>query len=402
MHTLGDLQAVKDRFGGFTFLDLTRYDLQTAHQHLGEHVRAQVHKILNQRLDRLNPTKFSFLLKQAQTCAETLTDKLTDLRMDSVLHGALQEYVDCLAAWGDGAGLRDFNHPALAAHTLLCPLDLALFLQHDSTGCQTGMYREADGSVILWHTEEDIEFEDGSCFDQLRLVAFNVGTENNPITMHAFIYPDLLPGPAFGWRSDGYVQAVDTLHTREAPFQKAGMLANIATWITLRLGLGYEPGRVIEGMDPYFDGYALNIVSLRGGKIMAEKFEFAENHILPNVLGEQPGDFLFQVNIFSQDDHDWVKVVEDLPSADHRLYLQRMNRTHQAVLNKDHSSEAVGDMRFFHDMLTTRTGSIWSYANIHVKAYIILHQMAQSGEIWLGHGPALPGDQYLVIQIPPG
>ena len=82
MHTLRDLQAVKDRFDGFTFLDLTGYDLQAAHRHLGEHVRLQVHKILNQRLDRLNPATFSLLLKQSQSCAELLTDKLADLRWD--------------------------------------------------------------------------------------------------------------------------------------------------------------------------------------------------------------------------------------------------------------------------------------------------------------------------------
>jgi len=401
MHSLHDLRAVKDRFGGFTFLDLTGYDLQAAHRHLGEHVRPQVHKILNQRLDRLNPVKCNLLMKQAQSCAELLTDKLADLRWDSVIHGALQEYVDCLTAWGDGAGLKNFGHPALAGHIPLCTLDLALFLQHDSTGCQTGMYRQADGSVILWHTEEDIEYEDGSGFDQLRIAAFNVGGDNNSVTMHAFIYPDLLPGPAFGWRSDGYTQAVDTLHTREAPFQNDGMLANIATWITLRLGPGYERTRVIGGLAPFFDGYALNVVSVQGGKVQAEKFEFAENHNLPNVLGDKPGGFLFQVNIFSQDDPAWAKEVQDLPSADHRLYLKRINRTQKIMQNKDHTIGEVGDMHFFLDMMTTNTGSVWSYANIHVKAYFILRQTAQGGEIWLGHGPTLRGDKYMVIQIPP-
>jgi hypothetical protein len=401
MHSIHDLRGVKDKFGGFTFLDLTGYDLQTAHQHLGEHTRPQVHKILNKRLDYMDAAKCSHLMKQARNCGETLTRKVEDRRLDSTLRGAVQEYLDCLSAWADGAGLVDFNHPALAAYHPLDTLDLALFLQHDSTGCQTGMYRQADGSVILWHTEEDIEFEDGSGFDQLRVAAFNVGGENNPVIMHAFIYPDLLPGPAFGWRSDGYTQAVDTLHTREAPFQNDGMLANIATWITLRLGPGYDRTRVIEGLAPYFDGYALNVVSVQGGKVQAEKFEFAENHILPNVLGDQPGGFLFQVNIFSQDDPAWVKEVQDLPYADHRLYLKRINRTQKTMQNKGHTIGETGDMHFFLDMMTTNTGSVWSYANIHVKAYFILRQTAQGGEIWLGHGPALSTDQVSVIHTPP-
>ena len=216
MAKLSDLQAVKDRFGGFSLLDLTGYDLPTAHWHLGTHVRQQVQKILNQRLEELDPEKCCFLMNQCRACAEMLTDKLTDQRINSLLRGAIQEYVDCLAAWADGAGLRGYDNPALAAYKPLCPLDLAFFLQHDSTGCQTGMYRQPDGSVIFWHTEEDIEAEAGSGFDQLRLAAFNVGGRDHPVHMHAFIYPDLLPGSAFGWRSDGYTQAVDTLHTRRA------------------------------------------------------------------------------------------------------------------------------------------------------------------------------------------
>jgi hypothetical protein len=400
MHTLRELQAVKDRLGGFTFLDFTGYDLQTAHRHLGKHVRPQVHKILSQRLDRLNPTKFSLLLKQAQSCAELLTDKLADLRWDSVIHRALQEYVDCLTAWGDGAGLRNFDHPALADHIPHCTLDLALFLQHDSSGCQTGMYRQADGSVILWHTEEDIEFDDGSGFDQLRLAAFNVGDENDPVSMHAFIYPDLLPGPAFGWRSDGYAQAVDTLHTREIPFLKGGMLANIATWITLRLGPGYDTARVIESLGPYFDGYALNVVSVQGGEVRAEKYEFAENHILPNFLGEQTGNYLFQVNIFSQDEPDWVKQVEELPASDHKLYIQRMKYTQEAIHNKDFLAGEAVDMCFFLKLISSRSGVKWPYANTDMKAYFILHQNTQETEIWLGHGPALPGDEFSIIKVP--
>ena len=186
MHKLSALQAVKDRFGGLVIIDLTKHDLRTAHRMLGEHARQQVQKILHQRLDRLDALKIGLLMQQARSCAETLTGKSEDKRLDSRLRGAVREYLDCLEAWADGAGLMAFEHPVLAEHKPLGPLDLALFLQHDSTGCQTGMYRQQDGSVILWHTEEDIEFEDGSGFDQLRLAAFNVGDGNDPITMHAW------------------------------------------------------------------------------------------------------------------------------------------------------------------------------------------------------------------------
>jgi hypothetical protein len=65
--------------------------------------------------------------------------------------------------------LEHFEHHALAAFEPLGQIDLAMFLQNDCTGCQTGMYRAQDGSVVLWHTEEDVEDEPGSGFDLLRI-----------------------------------------------------------------------------------------------------------------------------------------------------------------------------------------------------------------------------------------
>jgi hypothetical protein len=400
MNTLSALQAVKDRFGGLVFLDLTQYDLRTAHHRLGEHTGQQVQKILRQRFDRSDTHKIALVMQETRSCAETLTGKIGDKRLERRLREAVREYLDCLEAWADGAGLAGFEHPALAEQQSISPLELALFLQHDSTGCQTGMYRQEDGSVILWHTEEDIEFEAGSGFDQLRLATFNVGDGNTPVTMHAFIYPDLLPGPAFGWRSDGYTQAVDSLHVRACADQKSGILANILTWLTLRLGSDCEPGKVIRDMGPYFDGYALNAVSIRGGNAHAEKHEFTANQNLSTILGDRPGSYLFQVNIFSQKKRLWIRELEDLPAEDRRLYKRREWYTRKALQNKDHRVGEAGDMGFFFDLICARSGIRWPYANTDMKAYLILRLSPQEAEIWLGHGPALPKDPYNVMHIP--
>ena len=103
-----------------------------------------------------------------------------------------------------------------------------------------------------------MEEEPGSGFDLLRIAAFNVGDEHHPVVMNAFIYPDLLPGPAFGWRSDGFAQGVDKLHIRDFPELKRGMLANVVTWLTLRLGAAMAAREIIASLQPYYDGYALN------------------------------------------------------------------------------------------------------------------------------------------------
>jgi hypothetical protein len=260
------------------------------------------------------------------------------------------------------------------------------------------MYRTQDGSVVLWHTEEDVEEQPGSGFDLLRIAEFNVGDKNHPMVMRAFIYPELLPGPAFGWRSDGFAQAVDKLHIRHFPDLTAGILANVVTWLTLRLGPVMDSKEIIESMQPYYDGYALNTVYRQDGGVEANKYEFAANHILPSHLETQPNSFLFQVNIFSDRAHPWVAELEDLHPDWCELYQQRVERTMFALQHKDGKPGATGEMRFFFDMLTSQVGDDgWSYANKDVKAYFIHRQSVQAAETWLGHGPALPEDTINVL-----
>jgi hypothetical protein len=193
---------------------------------------------------------------------------------------------------------------------------------------------------------------------------------------------------------------VDSLHVRACVNQKSGILANIATWLTLRLGPDCEPGKVIHNMGPFFDGYALNAISVRGGKAHAEKHEFASDQILSTKLSDEPGKYLFQVNIFSQKKRLWIRELEDLPPEDRRLYKRRVWYTRKAMQNKEALPGEMGDMGFFFELICSRSGIRWPYANTDMKAYFILRQNTQGAEIWLGHGPALPTDPYNVIHIP--
>jgi hypothetical protein len=262
------------------------------------------------------------------------------------------------------------------------------------------MYRQANGSVVLWHTEEDVEYAPGSGFDQLRLAKFTINEGGSPVVLYAFIYPDLLPGPAFGWRSDGFAQAVDTLHIKFRPEQRGGILANSLTWLTLLLGPSWDPIEVVRQIGPYYDGYALNNVSLRDGKVCAGKLEFTADHILSSILDGAPGEYLFQVNIFSQDHHGWVKELEQIEPRWKDLFQQRIYRTEEYIQNRDHLSGKQEDMSFFFELLTSQAGGGWAYANPDVKAYIILRMSQQGMEIWLGDGPALKTDRYSVMHIP--
>lgn len=386
------LHAVKTRFGGLVKLDYSAYDLPTAHRLLGQHVREQVKKILVYKLDTWDEIRLHKMFTQSQACMALLAEKAANPRIDRQLRTAIGEYLHCLSAWAEGAELEHCDHSALASFQPLGSTDLAMFLQNDCAGCQTGMYRSPDGSVVLWHTEEDVEEQPGSGFDMLRIAEFNVGGKSHPVMLRAFIYPDLLPGPAFGWRSDGFVLAVDKLHIRNFPDLTAGILANVATWLTLRLGPAMDSEEIIESLQPYYDGYAINTVYSQGGRVKAHKFEFAGDRIITSHLDEQPNSYLFQVNIFSDRTHPWVAELEDIRADWCELYQQRVERTMFALKHKDGNPGANGEMRFFLNLMTDQVGEHWAYANTDVKAYLIHRQGSHGAETWLGHGPALPGD----------
>ena len=131
---------------------------------------------------------------------------------------AVDEHVASLDAWADGAGLARLakRHGARA-------IELAAWAQDDSGGCQTGALRLASGDVLAWHTEEDTI----GLFDEPRVVTMRVGG----VARSAFLYPYLLPGPAFGWQRDRF-HAVDTLHV-DRRRTGAGALTSVASWLGL-------------------------------------------------------------------------------------------------------------------------------------------------------------------------
>ena len=307
-----DLRSVKNRLGELVWLDFTAYSLPEAHRLLGQHVSIQVHKILTYRLDTLPPDQIARLFDQVRVCAQVISNKINDVHVDPQLRVALREYMECLAAWAGGVGLRGYDHPALAPYQPLTELELALFLQHDSAGCQSGMLRSHDGGVTLWHTEEDIEPEPGSGFDQLRIASFSVMDGETLVTISAFIYPDLLPGPAFGWRSDGYIQAADLLYIKPLASESLAILGNIITWLALRLGASVDMQVLLQAMLPTFDGYALNILSVVNEEVRADKYEFGAQYFYTHALDNTPGASMYQANMFSDEADPRTREIEDL------------------------------------------------------------------------------------------
>lgn len=388
------IRREKERFENFGGIELVKIEAPTmieAHRKLGEEVSGVVGRTLRKRLNRLGREGFIEQIRLTRGCQAKMEEKLGDPMVPEEIRNALGEYFACLEAWTDGANLKRFDHPYLQGLEIdgkpIFPKDLALLLQNDNLNCQTGMLREKDGSVIIWHTEEE---EDSKRFDRARVVTFKINGEE----ASAFIIPDLLPGPAFGWQR-GFFQSVDFLHLK--PPREPGTLANIATWLTWRLGNKVSPKMVIRALSPYVDGYALIVVSIGDGEVEGQKIEFAHNKMLTSPLPEEEGEYLFQVGIFSDQEGDLARESQKVSRVKKKRLEERIERTEKALrlikaITGDVSLEAIWRMLAF------RLGRYYAYASRRVRCHLVGRVSKEKGvELRLSHGPGVKGEVFVEI-----
>ena len=150
-----DLNAqFKQFYGHIHLLDCSHMDAISAHRMLGQDAGPQIHKILAKRLDEQD--EVAAQVRRARQYQVALRAKLQQPSLDATLRAALNEYLVCVSAWADGADLANFRHAGLPGMLVdglpVSAEDWAFALQEDEVGCQTGVYRERDGSVILWHS----------------------------------------------------------------------------------------------------------------------------------------------------------------------------------------------------------------------------------------------------------
>jgi hypothetical protein len=383
------LREVKRQLGEIHWLDYSSLDLVEAHHQLGIEVKPQAQKLLTAKLDGLPDHKLAAAIRIARRVESCLAEKTALDQLPDPIAGALSQYRDCLEAWSQGAELDrasgvDFSR-LLVDNEPATRLQLALLLQDDTPGCQSGIYRKQDGSIILWHVEED---GIPGRFDQLRIATFRQSQENKNEQIHAFIYPDLLPGPAFCWSGNAYVQATDSLHLRHLP-EEATMLANITTWVLMILGIRADPLDVIKALGPYWDGYAVVRAANQEGKINASVSEFAGTMAENQILDDQPGNFQYHGNALCDPAGAMAVKYESKSWAFRRKMEKRFTRTCDTIeLQK---SSDLG-LDFFLDLVSSRKAGSWDYATPEVKAYFISRLSPAGLQIWLGPGPALKGE----------
>jgi hypothetical protein len=383
------LAEEKARLGEIVHLDLRGLDLVTAHHHLGVDVREQVQYIFGHRIAKWDIDELHRQIRVARNCKVAILEKIDDTRTIAPVRSALAEYLECLAAWSTGTGLDCVVSEVGATSGD----ELALVLQNDNVGCQTGVIRLSDGSVAFWHTEEDVDEEWGSRFDKLRLAWFEPPDAGWDGPMAAFIYPDLLPGPAFAWRSEWYAQAVDSLFLK--PDANHGrMLANVASWVTLRLATTVETARILEVMAPFRDGCAFVTVHREGHDVHAQRIEFTGSWLSYTALGADPGAYLFQTNIITDQQSPFAVVAENLDQVSRPRFEQRIARTRRAVNRMNPSKPALPSLCC---LMASRAGGEMAYANVDVKAHTAGRISLSGAEIWVEAGPALPGEHPVPI-----
>jgi hypothetical protein len=394
--TVSHLAETKSRLGNIEFLDFRGLDLVNAHQELGKDVRLQVQKILRKKLDELDEEQLSSQARLVRQCRKTIEDKISSLSIDHQIRDGLKKYLACLSAWSMGAELNEFQHQRLQSFSIdgtsISSEDLALLLQNDNTGCQTGIYREQNGSIVLWHTEEDEE-EPGIRFDKLRIAFFQKTENSQSKEISAFIYPEILPGPAYCWHSDGYVQAIDSLYLKQN-HQKNCIFANIATWITFLLGKDLPQEEIIKSLSPFVDGYALTAVQRNSSTVSAKIIEFAGDKVNMSSLADSAGSYLFQVNLVSNKSDPIAMSYQEIDEENRRYYNDRVDRTNRVMKS---IKPPPNSLRWFFRLIASRLGGDGAYANEYVKSYFIYKMSINEVEIWIGAGPALIGDNPTVI-----
>lgn len=194
-----------------------------------------------------------------------------------------KEFVECLAAWAQGAQISS---------------EQAMWLMADNlTGCQTVIVKYKTGMGLL-HTEED--FEDMSLhMTGEKIVSFNDRGNKSS----CLVYNDLMPGAGlYGWKKD-LIVAVDTLFLKEDGIEqiKNPMLANVIAWMMWRMSpVECEPSKVLEllgSLGELVDGYAINVIRKVDSRIEGYKMTLARSESRTEYVDQNIGSYLRQVNI---------------------------------------------------------------------------------------------------------
>jgi len=242
--------------------------------------------------------------------------------------------------------------------------------------------RRRDGSVLLWHTEEDRL----GYLDRPRLASFVVGGA----TRIAFVYPYLLPGPAFGYCAE-QLHAVDSLVLKRG-LARAGAFTSAASFAVWRLGGAVEPRVLLRALAPYLDGCAIHVVRPSGRGVRASVHEIGGRHVQTRCLGPAAGAYCVQANAVLRASSR-LAGHELLSPQDRAPYDHRIARV-SAALRRRLGAPGEPVPQDILRLLASRRGGRHAFANLTVKAHLVARISARGFEVHVGAGAAQPSDHY--------
>lgn len=380
---------MKNKFQKIDFFEIESNTLIGAHRKLGKEVRKTVKSILKAKL-KIKEKQFVKEIKFLRQCKKTLEKKLVNPKINRKIRRALAKYFNCLTAWGKGAELKKLNHPFIKKLKInnqgISIEDLALWLQRESSSCQTGMVRNKEESIIFWHIEEDAQ---PKRVVKSQIVTFKIKNKKASF----FLYPDLLPGSSFNWQ-ENYFQATDTLHIKKKLAQ--GSLANIAAWLAWYLIGKIDPKEIISSLSPYIDGYAFIIIKGDKKRATGEVIEFGGSEIIKRTLGCQPNNFLFQTNLVSNHKSHLARYYQKVSIKKMKELQKRLKRAKKMLLffkTSGHQLNLANVLK----IISSHKGGEYAYANHDVKAHVIGQISPKKMELYLGPGSAFKGENLIRV-----
>jgi hypothetical protein len=359
--------------GGLALLRIEADDMPAAHAALGAQLRAAIADVVERRLAATGAAELRAQLETMRQSRAHLERKAGAAALPAALRRALQSYLQALAAWAQGADLAALRPLAQRRGAACSADDLALWLQDDNTGCQTGVLRAGDGSVLLWHTEEDTI----GYFDRPRLVEMQIG----PARLGAFLYPYLLPGPAFGWCPRGLL-AYDSLSVRRSA--GGGTPTSTLSWILWSAQGELEPHATALALTPFLDGGAFTLVTRGERGVTAQVLEVGGELAVVAALADVPFAHRLQVNMVSEQ-AGALAALETLEEADRKPYRERLARSARQL------EACAPEEAALQAMLASDEGGEWAFANADVVAHLVARVSQERLALQIGVGPARAG-----------
>ena len=377
------LLAERHRLGVVQLHTLRAPSLVDAHGALGARLREPARTSILARLATTQPGDLESRLRAARESRAFMEARAADAHVAAEVRGAIGEYLACLDAWSHAAGAGEWlPEPLTLDGRRVTTEELGLWAQDDNTGCQTGTLRQADGSVLLWHTEEDRL----GLLDNPRLATFEIPGE----TLSAFVYPYLLPGPAFGFRAD-QIHAVDSLVLKRGLAPRGGF-TSVASWLVWRLGSAAPASEILRALSPYLDGCAINLVRRTRRGVQMETHEIGGRHVQSRRLRPDAGAFCVQANAVLRPESPLTRHEHLSPRA-RAPYERRVARA-RAALGRRLATAGEPAPDDIVQLLASRRGGRYAFANLTVKAHCVARVSAEGFEIYVRSGAAHPADVY--------